>query len=185
MHYLSELKRIITAKKKALRDKQATKLFGVGELYDLTVGLATVLRLAIKESDDRDTDRLERGHVAFTKFINWTVMEYTRQSNKKYLQLIPVLLREKHQLSPGALISTINKTSFMEKDTTKQVLTIEPDVILLYLGVETDQEYDTIALKMLAEDKILYYHKRESLPWFIDNLSNHFKIIQKAKIDQT
>lgn len=112
-------------------------------------------------------------------------MEYTRQSNKKYLQLIPVLLREKHQLSPGALISTINKTSFMEKDTTKQVLTIEPDVILLYLGVETDQEYDTIALKMLAEDKILYYHKRESLPWFIDNLSNHFKIIQKAKIDQT
>lgn len=174
----------MTSKRKLPRSPNDLRTVGKTELYDFAMGLLTALRLFTKDADDLDSKRLKRAVEAFRKFADWSQVEYTRFSNEKNSQLIPFLLREKHQISPGALLSTIAKTQFMDKDATKKVLEVEPNVILLYLGVATDENYNTIALKMLVENKVLYYHKREGLPWFVDNITKHFKVVQKAKIDK-
>lgn len=174
----------MTQKRKLSERQDEPITIGPPELYDLTVDLLTVIRLFVKEAGDQDNERLRRAAAAFSKFVDWTQMEYNKFSNQKNAQLIPFLLREKHQISPGALLITLSKTKFMDKNTPGKVLDIEPNVILLYLGIETDDNYDTIALKMLVENKVLYYHKREGLPWFVDNITKHFKVVQKAKIDK-
>lgn len=115
---------------------------------------------------------------------------YNRAQNKKNVQNLMYILKQEYDISPGALLVTQQKMTFKSHpdyhrdDNEKKEISLPEGNIVLFLGVETDQKYDTLALKVLATNKILFYHKRESLGWFVRNFNKYFSLAMKANDDK-
>lgn len=157
---------------------------------DFIIVVVLFFDILLKKEEKRTKQALPKVGKLLKKVKNELWDTYNRAQNKKNVQNLTHILKQEFDISPGALLVIQQKTTFKshpefhKSDNSKKEIILPDGNVVLFLGVEADQKYGTLALKVLAANKVLFYHKHESLGWFVRNFNKHFLLVMKANDDK-